>query len=289
MREQLPVLLAVAVVLLLGFLGYELLFAPSETVALEVLEAQGEVERVGADGVGTAAVVGEALEVRERLRVGEGGRAVLGVGEGSRLTLESRSTIQVTRVEAQSVRVELEEGRVQARVRPGGTLLGIARGGQSVEVEDGRVAVAAGEDGVLRVQAEEGRVRLGGFDEITELAAGERLSRGVGGEQIREPVPRELLLEVRWPKEQATREDEITVRGTAPPFARVQVRARGGSVVTRSDGRGAFSVVVALEEGENEVEVVVEDGFGGSTRSRHTVIRDTEAPQATSAEVVWGP
>ena len=289
MKNQLPALIAGVLVLLLGALGYQLIFSSGESVTLELLEASGEVRRVDANGAASEALVGDQVRAAERLQVGANGRAVLGVGEGSRLTLEARSAIRVTQVEATGVRVELEQGRVQAKVSQGSTLLGIRRGERSVEIESGAVALRAEEDGVLRVETESGIARLEGFGGLGELGEGERLSVGVDGEQVHETVPAELLLHVAWPEAVATREEEYLVGGTAGAFSSVQVLARSGTKRVRADAEGRFEVAVVLMEGENEVEVVAVDGFGGERRARHTVQRDTQAPQAIRAEVVWGP
>ncbi len=288
MRQQLPVLIAVVVVLVLGALGYRLFFGADEAMGLRVMEARGEVQRVSATGRASAATVGDQVEPQERLTVGEGGRAVLGVGEGSQLTLEARSSIRVTSVEETGVRVELEEGRVQAKVSQGSTLLGIQRGDREVAVSDGAVAVTTGEGGRLRVEAEQGSADLSGFGDARSLSAGERLTLDDTGASAVEPVPDELLLEVSWPQAKATREEELVVKGEAPAFAQVRVGRAGRWWNTRADAAGQFSVVIELAEGENTVEVVVEDGFGGERRSTHVVERDTQAPQATRAEVVWG-
>ena len=70
--------------------------------------------------------------------------------------------------------------------------------------------------------------------------------------------------------------------------------ARGRAALVRDGAdalvvEGQFAVAVVLQEGENLIEVVVRDGFGGERRTQHLVERDTQAPQATRADVVWGP
>ena len=152
MRRQLPLLLVVLVVLGAGLAGYQALFGPGDAVTLSLIEVSGEVERVDALGGQESLELGAALSPRDQVRVGETGRAVLGVGEGSTLTLEPSSSIRVTQVERTGVRVELEEGRVQAKVGAGSPLLAVEREGQSVEVDDGEVLVSE-DAGRLQVEA----------------------------------------------------------------------------------------------------------------------------------------
>jgi len=286
MRRQLPVLIAVLVVLGLGLAGYQALFGPDDTVTLSLIEVSGEVERVDALGGRESLVLGAALAPRDQVRVGQSGRAVLEVGEGSTLTLEPSSSIRVTQVEQTGVRVELEEGRVQAKVRAGSPLLAVEREGQRVEVDDGEVVVSE-DEGLLQVEGRKGTARVSGIQGVQTVGAGERLVQGEGGETVRGPAPEDLLQAVRWPDAKATRADEIVVEGNASAFARVAAHTDQDEVAGRADASGRFRLSVPLVEGPNEILLMVTDAFGGVRESRHQIVRDTQAPEVTQAEVIW--
>jgi len=286
MRRQLPLLLVVLVVLGAGLAGYQALFGPGDAVTLSLIEVSGEVERVDALGGQESLELGAALSPRDQVRVGETGRAVLGVGEGSTLTLEPSSSIRVTQVERTGVRVELEEGRVQAKVGAGSPLLAVEREGQSVEVDDGEVLVSE-DAGRLQVEARQGSARVSGVQGVETLSEGERLVQGADGQAVRSPSPTDLLQEVRWPEAEATRADELVVEGNASAFARVVAQTGEDKVAGRADASGNFRVKVPLVEGLNDIELTVTDAFGGVQESRHQIVRDTHAPEVTQAEVIW--
>ena len=275
-------------VLIAGYTGYVWMFESDETPVLRVVDATGSVTWVSAAGERGEAAVGLSLQARDTLAVGDGGRAVLGVGDDARLTLSSSSSIRVLDVDRSGVRVELEEGRVQARVRPGSPSIGVSNRGRSISATDAVFDVAVDAEGALAAQTVEGEVAVQGFDEITSLPAGDRLRALPGEPAVVAMAPEELLLELAWPEEGVTREAEVLIEGRTDPYAEVRVGREGSWTRARAGPDGRFRVSQTLVEGENPLEVEVRDAMGDVVEARHTVVRDSTAPTATRAEVLWG-
>ena len=289
MREQVRPLLAALRVLIAGFFSYNLIFSDDNTVTLSVLSTTGEVTRT--DGVGQQgpAQVGMLLQPHDELSVGANGSAELAVDEQTTMTLSSASAIRVVGVDASGVRIELEEGRVSARVRPGSPTLSITNRGRGVTASDAEFSVAASPDGVLGVESARGNLALKGFGPAEALPEGSRLSIAPGQEAQTMPIPQALLLEVAWPKQTTTRDGEVLVEGRTSPYAAISLTGPGAPAAQiRAGSDGHFSTSLPLQEGNNPVEVSVEDVMGNKERATWEVTRDTEAP-SVNTEVLWGP
>ena len=101
------------------------------------------------------------------------------------------------------------------------------------------------------------------------------------------PIPDSLLLEVAWPEEAVTRDTEVSLSGRTSPYASVTLHGAAGSATIRAGSDGRFASSLPLQEGENTVEVTVEDVMGNRERTTWEVERDTEAP-SVNTEVLWG-
>jgi hypothetical protein len=238
------------------------------------------VSRVDGFGATTAAEAGDALAPRDRIVAGAGGRAVLSLGAESRVTLEEKSAVRVLSLDQAGVKLELEGGRVQARIRPGAGSLGISADGREVIADDADfTAVRDAAGGALAIVAERGSVGITGVDGATRVNAGERLVSVPGGSALVAPAAQDLLLQVAWPQAERTREVMVTVQGHTEPGAHVALRANGVAAATvTADPAGSFSKKVALAEGRNEIEIVATSVLGTTTRVTHAFVRDTTAP-----------
>lgn len=287
-RPPLQIALAVLTVLILGLVGYRVLFAAGDEAALVLLEVQGSVTSTDAAGVAAAAVPGTPIDPRHSLVVGADGQAVLGLGEETRLTLSNDSSIRVLGVDGSGVRVELEEGRVQARVRPGSPRLTVSNRGRGVEATDADFTIGADGEGGLQLRADRGAVGLQGLGYLDSLAEGKVLTAVSGKEPVVQDIPIELLLEVEWPDAPATRDAEVRVNGRTDPYARVRL-GRGETLTeVRAGADGRFRGSVPLEEGANRLRVEVEDALGNHAEDGKELERDSTAPTVTSTEVLWG-
>lgn len=289
MRNALPALLATLAILAAGWFGYERWFGGQGSADVVVLEVMGTVvlDRVGEARTGVEQ--GQGLRARDGLVVGEGGRAVVGVGAETRLTLEEQSSIRVLEVGKDAVRVELEEGRVSARVRPGSPAIGVLSGGRTLTATDADFTVAADMDAALAVQTERGRVEVAGVAGVSAVSAGQRLSDMPGGKPVLGEIPPELLLQVAWPQGGPVRDDAVKLTGRTEPYARVRGTGAGPPADARADAEGRFELTLPLSEGENALNLEVRDVVGNRKAEGHKVSRDSTAPAATSAEVLWGP
>ena len=283
MRQQLPVALAALAVLLLGWLGYQQWFGAKAEVTLSLVDVTGPVTRVRADGGQETPVIGTTLQAEDQLRTGQGGHATLAIGAESRLNLQENSSIRVLGVDATGVRVELEEGRVSARVRPGSPSLGVESRGRALSVADGAILASVQPDGTLAMDVTEGSATLTGIAGADLLAQGRRLVDVPGTAPVQTEIPSELLLHVSWPEQQAVTVDAVTLQGTTDPLARVRV----GGAETRAGPDGRFQVQVPLQEGVNALTVEAQDVQGTTQTAEGTVQRDSTAPKATRAEVQW--
>lgn len=273
MRDALQIVVAATLVLLLGMLGFRWLGADTDPVPLVFQQVQGEVTTLrGATPV--PAKVGDPLESSDRVSTGAGGRAVLGLGAGTRLELGESASLRVLGQGEDGLRLELEGGKIEARVRPDAGRVQIGAGGRLVSATDADFAMGLA-DGDLAVETTRGSTTLQGFDGQSELVAGQQVLVSSSGELITGPIPDSLLLSVEWPPEALTRADKLTVRGQTQPGTRVQVDGGARAV---ADASGNFALELELREGENSVVVQATDPMGRASRSTWTVRRDSTGP-----------
>lgn len=289
MRNQIRVLLAAVAVLLLGWLGWLALFGGDDTPALTVQAATDATVVGGEDPTPRAATAGLVVGARDQVVVGPDGEAVLTMGEGTRLQLEPDASIRVLEADASGVRVELEGGRVQARVRPGSPVLGVSSRGRAVVARDAAFAVGVDADGALAVDATEGTVQLEGFDGAGTLSAGQRLLDQPGQPPVVDDATVDLLLQVKWP-EGPVQAGTARVAGRTAPYTEVVVRpdGMGAGIRMRADVDGRWSAELPVKEGENAMRVEARDPGGRTAAEAGAVTRDSEAPTATRVEVGWG-
>jgi len=274
-RDVLTVLVVAVAVLALGLLGYRLLFGDDPLDPLTIRRVEGEVTHVH-DGSRDAAEVGGILLPDDRLLAAEGSRAVLGFGEESQLVVEESSGLRVLGEGAEGIRVELENGRVQATVRPGGPALDVVTGDREVRATEGEFVVAR-DDETTWVRLDDGQLALTGFGDVTALEGGQSVVASEDGVSSR--LDPQLLLEVDWPAG-ATREERVELTGRADPRASVQVLGVAGEPTAIADASGNWSVEVVLKEGDNDLRVLATDPLGRVRESEFQVIRDSTPPTA---------
>ncbi len=287
MKQHLTVLLAAAVVLVLGYGGYYMLFAEAEYQRLTVASVAGEVTRTDARGVSVPAGPGDSVLASTSIQVGSTGHALLMAGEGTQLMLEEETSVRVLSADRQGVRVELDEGRVQARVQPGSRMLGVRAGDRESRTEAGAFLVGRDAEGYVRVSADSGSLQVDGPEGTSTLGSGRRLDVDPQGRStISEAVLEEILLEVDWATPKPGN-DPIPVDGRTIPHARVAIRGPDGTTEVRADADGHFRSTVALPSGEHKFTVEATDGLGADGSAEVTLTRPTAAPVATT-EVKFG-
>lgn len=285
MRRNTQVTLLVCLVLVLGYWGYQWRFSEAAGVKLTIVSSSGVVARADAAGVEQDMEPGGLIEVQDTVTTGKDGVVLLQAGEGSQLSLSADSTMRVMSAGAGGVRVELENGRVSARVRPGSPALGVTNRGRAVNATNADFTIVVDPEGAMGVQADRGDLQLQGFENTKALSKGQRLQAMPGREPVSAPVSSALLLEVDWPKGAVTRSAEVTIRGRTDPYASVII---GDGTRVRAGSDGKFRAKVPLSEGNNSLNVRVRDLMGRESDSKKTVTRDSTAPPVKSSEVLWG-
>lgn len=286
MKQQMQLILLLVLVLVVGVTGYRLLFGTTESATITVLSQDGEVILIGSGGAQLQAGIGDSISVHDSLRTGKDGNLVLGMGENSQIHLAPASSIRVLSADLAGFRVELDEGKVFARVRPGSPSLGISSRGRAINAVDADFTVAVDVEGAMAIEPERGTVSLQGMDGVKQVEAGQRVTDLPGRSAVSAPIPNELLLKVAWPKIAVTRAREIPIRGKTGPYAAVQVGAGGHVSRLRAGPNGGFHAKIPIQEGENTVEVQVIDPMGVRTTRTHSLIRDSTAP-VVETEVQW--
>jgi hypothetical protein len=263
MKPQLQLLAIFLVVLGAGYWGYLQLFEEEgEVPGLVVLEIVGDVQLNRGQTGGGEVTVGTELLQSDHLVVGAGGRAVLGLGEGTRLELDSDSTVQIVGIDRDGVMLELEEGRVQAKVQPGAPSVRVAHGAQSAGSEGGQFSFSATSEDEVLVRSSEGSVSLEGFGDLQTLEAGSYAKSVPGKPIISAEEAEELLLSIQWPEARARAEAESAVRGRTAPHAEVTLTVDGADTPVTANAAGEFSVDLDLQEGPNQIEIEAVDPLG---------------------------
>jgi hypothetical protein len=287
MRQQLQLLLLIALVVVLGVAGYRILFGEAPGQELVVVSAT-RATAINSDASVEQLVAGSVLEVDASVETGVDGEAVLQYGDKAELKLSELTTVQVVSADATGLRVELEAGAVSARVRQGATPLNISNRGRAVGATNADFTVMVGRNGPLSVASKRGNLRLSGMAGQTELRAGGSVHAELGGTVSLMPINENLLLDVEWPEATKTREAEIEVTGTTDPYATVTLGEGPEAVRVRADRDGRFRATVPLAEGVNDIELKVRDVSGREARRQQALNRDSTAPVIEAAEILWG-
>ncbi len=280
MSRELRALVVVMVIFAVGAIGYRALFGADLAERFRVVTVSGDVRHQHGAGATEPAVAGAALETGDRILSGDGGQAVLGLGEGTRVTVDARSSVRVLGITADGVRVELEEGRVKATVRPSGGRVGVVSNGREFGGGDADFTVVRDDDGTIAASAERGAIGVSGVDGVEELTAGEDLVLAPGGSPLRAPASESLLLQVAWPSAGRTREREIAIAGQTQPGATVTVTGGTRPVVIKAGKDGKFAARVPLSEGKNALSVSATSILGRTADvAAAELVLDTTVPR----------
>lgn len=277
MKDTLQLLLVAGGILLVGLLAYFQLFETGNETAFRIRSIAGEVtHRMG--GTEAPAVVGATLGAKDRLETQDGGRVELTLGEHTELTLSGASSLVLLGASADGLRVELEGGRVQATIRPGGARLAVVAGDREVVADQASFSVGVGTEGTTAVQASEGSVTLIGFGELDSLEQGQQVLAVAGQAPQKARIPTSLLLEVEWPSE-TTRDAESRLVGHTQAGAVIWTEVHGKRLKTVADAQGRFVLQgIHLEQGQNPIVVRGQGLLGGESVTKGSVVRDSKAP-----------
>ncbi|MCB9663534.1 MAG: FecR domain-containing protein [Alphaproteobacteria bacterium] len=253
---------------------------------LVVEEVQGDVRRVR-EGDEIHAQLGMHLRPGDRVSTGPGGRATLTRGGSSSLRLSEGTSVELSGIDDGVIELQLQRGRLRARVRPDGGALRVANAERSVLATSATFDAAVDADGVLTVEAQEGELAVSGLTDVARLQPGQRLVAFADGSSAVEPIPTQLLLEVPWPDPSPA--ELVTVVGRTAAGVEVRLKTSRGEVQGRADARGGFSLEVPLEPGDNQVELIVTDALDRQHRQVGTLVRTPgRAPNIRDIHVDYG-
>jgi hypothetical protein len=280
MRRSVGALLGLVVVVAALATVWIYLNGEGAPATLIVHEVEGEVSLTRTMGDDTEVPVGLELNDGDRLATAEGGRVVLALGEETRMRLGPTSSIQITAVDETGVRLELEEGKLSATVRPGSGAVRIGNKGREVVADDAVFDVGVYGD-AFQAQSTLGSLIVVGTD-VTQVEEGEQVT-AVGRRAQVGPVPDELLLQVDWPTRDREAVKAYALRGTSEPGSRIRVTGEGiAPVESQANEKGVFVAMIPLVEGRQS-RVVIEaiDALGRSTRSEPIAMpaRDSTGPR----------
>ena len=243
--------------------------AEAETEAgVVVKRVRGKVE-ARRKGKWVAASVGDRLEVDEAIRSGPDSEVALAVGtEETEVVLREKSEISVREVTKEIAWVRLERGRMGADVKGKLKLQVEAKGSHVVaEASKGKFTVFNNGRGLVAIAAETAEVKLKTAAGNRALKVGQQMT--ITGDRPRAPtrIPPAVFLSVVWPDQRLTRAKSTTVRGKAAPGTEVNVNGK----IARVQPDGTFSMEVALNEGENAIDIQAVDILGRKKRARGSV------------------
>jgi hypothetical protein len=256
---------------------------------LSVAAVTGEV-RIRRPGAAGPVPVGAGEEVRpdDVVETGPGGAVQIAAGESYRVGLEENSRFAVREITAELGRFHLAEGLMSASVRDDRA--------RAFEVQAGREALARTRGGELSIAASEaaaevavrrGEVEVSSAGRAVVVRAGQRalVLPGTAPSEP-SPIPTSLLLEVNWPRMEATNQRRLVVTGRTDPGALLAV---GGEPV-RVGSDGTFRHVVYLREGPQKLSATARDAGGHRSHVRsEEILLDTHGvPAEFDTDQLWG-
>lgn len=268
--------------------GWFMLDAATSSGGLIVQEAEGATATSPASAEPQQLEAGAQLSENQVVQVAPDGRVALSANKGTRLSLNGGTKLKVLEVGDDAVRVELDDGQMEAQVTAGSAVLGIVSGGREVVASDADIQVGVDNHGTLVVRPTRGVVNFREDGSVQAVEAGARLVSGDAGSVVVDDATVEMLLMVQWPTAAQT-DDAASLAGTTSPYAEVRLRDSSGTVVTgRADAGGRFEIRAPLQEGANSLELSTVTALGETAVSVGDVERDTTPPSAERVDVDWG-
>lgn len=243
--------------------------------------------RRGIQGQWDAVQPGDKLGYEDAIRTRKGGRALLTIGDAITVEVADRSQFAVSEITDKLSNIRLEGGRISARVAGGGasTLKVVVKGSQAVaEASAGEFSVLRTEDARVTVATKKGQVKLSARGQSVEVGSGQQsVVAQDATPSAPTPIPTSLFLKINTATPRRLNKKQTDIEGVTSPGAVVTIR--GVNIPANTDG--VFRAAVPLQEGANQIVVVVEDALGRSNRrTLPPVFVDTRAPKVKS-EVTW--
>jgi hypothetical protein len=253
-----------------------------ESRIFQVAEASGRVEAFR-DGHWIPISFGDVLTQEDQVRTGAG-RAVLRFGSNIEVELRERVEVRLDSISRAGASLDLRRGRVVARVGQDGGKMTITAAKTRTENEGttpSRFIVTADDRGRVAVAATEGSARFESAGRSVSVAAG-TASHAEPDQAPADPekISEDVFLSVVWPGGGDRTADKAPVSGRVDPGATVRINGAPADV----DRGGRFGATVPLRDGNNAVEVEVEDAAGRVKRDKRDIRKVSLKPPDLQAE-----
>jgi glucodextranase-like protein/FecR-like protein len=224
---------------------------------------------------------GDTLTRTDVIRTATGSHAVLRLDAGTEIELRERVEIGLDRLPGGPT-VDLRRGKLEARVRGQDALAITSRDTRTANEGPAHFVVRSDEQGRVSVAALAGTARFEAGGQTVKLTEGtESTSQSGAAPSSPERIPEAVLLDVVWPEaEQRHGAEHAEIQGRTSRSATVHVN--GAEAAVGADGR--FTATLPLHEGENDVDVAVEDIRGNTRQASTTIVRRPARPPALTAE-----
>ncbi len=260
--------------------------AETQPLTAEVLTVRGGAEARRFEGQQwTPLAPGDQLNESAVLRTTQGA-LVLGIGEGTRVSVSPNSQFRLRQLSNNLSRVRLEGGHVTASVRGGldsELAVEVLGTDTTATLRDAEASILRSPNATVTVASRRGEVAVRGARAEVKLDEGQQSVTEAGKKPGRATkIPSSLFLKLRGSQDRKLRTRSTRVHGTTTPGTVVVVN---GVETTAVDGR--FVVDVPLQEGENRLVVVAHDVMGRrqSQRLRGPLVDSTPPP--VQGKVEW--
>lgn len=249
----------------------------------------GPVEWKTRDGAWQPLRVGDEVHEEDTIRTAAAAQVTVDLGANVSVEISEKTEIRIVEVTRSLSHVRLSDGRLLsvARGREGSSFRVEVQGSEAVaEASDAKFAVMSRKQGHVAVATTRGNVQLSAQGEAVSVGAGQQALVTPGAPPSKPmAIAPELFLELGPPPPRRTAAERITITGRTNPGAVLHIRGQR-QVVT--DAQGEFSEVVALQEGDNDIVVSVQDVMGRSaSEALPRITVDVRVRTAPTTEVTW--
>ncbi len=253
---------------------------------VRVVEAKGRVEVKRGTAVDWREIkAGDRLGETDSVRTGDDSRLELELAD-IRVTVEERSELRVREVTETVLRAAFR-GRVESRVtedRGNELELQVDGTDTTLRTTGGEFKVNADGKGTVAVATVSGKVDFTARGRTVTVAKGEVSHQsGEGGPEAPRPALQRVMLSVQWPGTKETNLERVPVRGVVEVGSRVRVQGQYVQV----DGKGRFTAMVPLKQGEQKVAVVATDVLGRRAQEETQLRVDRRAPTVDRENRPW--
>jgi len=282
---------AVAAILSLAIAGYLVILGdpPNDALTTAVPQAQptnraivaradGTVEIRLGNGKWAPAEIGN--EVDAIRTTGATAKAALTYGDSIKVNVIGDTQVRLETIGPNIARfvVGEEGGVVIADVDPasGQRIQLKAEGSDAItETTDGRVHLLSDGAGTVQTAVTRGEATVTAQGKTVRLTSDQQsVVRPGQSPEAPTPIPKSLLLKVKWPQTITTKRRHL-LSGKTNPNARLRV----GTRLVSADAKGNFKILVELKEGQNQLDIAAIDVLGRAQKiASPQILVDSQGP-----------